>query len=126
MEEITVRIGRFMGATGNTWRQVSFEGEKLGEVITYTYGEDRQGELVGTRGVTQTLYRKSDGRLVVHVSRWVRWRGEPHTETLLEVTLPDLQPGGKFAKLGGICGFASVALCDAPPSSRGGSPSPPR
>jgi len=105
MEEIVVSVGNLPCGT----RQVSFEGEKLGEVITYTYGEDRQGELVGTRGVTQTLYRKSDGRLVVHVSRWVRWRGEPHTETLLEVTLPDLQPGGKFAKLGGICGFAPMA-----------------
>jgi len=105
MEEIVVSVGNVYCGT----RQVSFEGEKLGEVVTYTYGENQRGELTGTRGVTQTLYRKSDGRLVVHVSRWVRWRGEPYAATSREVTLRDLMPGGRFARLGGICGFAPMA-----------------
>ncbi len=113
-EQITVYVGSVVVAN-NGHRQddcvpVSFEGEQLGQVTQYETKDS--GAPDNTRGVTQTLYRTSDDRLVVHVEDWSRWQGEPNTERLVKVTEADLQPGGKFARLGRECGYGRDLTLD--------------
>lgn len=116
MEEITVMIGSLetgnSGITNDTRQAVTFVGEKLGEYREY--GHDKNGKITDLRGTTETLYRVADGQLgprfewsqlVVHSNEWSRWSGEPNTETLEPVDLPDLAPGGCYAGLGAVCGF---------------------
>lgn len=116
MEEITVMIGSLetgnSGITNDTRQAVKFVGEKLGEYREY--GHDKNGKITDTRGTIETLYRVADGQmwprlewsqLVVHSNEWSRWSGEPNTETLEPVDLPDLAPGGCYAGLGAACGF---------------------
>ncbi len=107
MEEITVNVGELVtsnsGTTNDTRQVVQFTGEELG---TYReYGTDHHGNITDTRGTTETLYRAADGRLVVHRHVWSRWMGEPDTESLHAVTEESLQPTGKNARLGAVCGF---------------------
>lgn len=115
-EQITVYVGSVVVAN-NGHRQddcvpVVFEGEELG---SYTrYGAGRNGGLSDTRGVTETLYRASDGRLIVHRYGWSRWQGEPDTKRLFQVTEDDLRPGGRFEALGHEAGFwESLSLDEA-------------
>lgn len=114
MEKITVYIGQVVvmsnGAQQDTRRPVTFEGEKLGEYREY--GQGRDGGPTDTRGTIETLYRASDGRLVVHSEDWSNWQGEPNTETLQEVTPADLQPGGDFEDLGRACGMGRPLTLD--------------
>lgn len=106
-EKIEVFVGTVVagnsGRTNDTRRPVQFDGEKLASWTLY--GSGRDGNLTDTRGVTETLYRTDDGRLVVHVEDWSQWRGEPTTESLHEVTEADLEPGGEFEQLGREAGF---------------------
>lgn len=113
-EQITVWVGTVM-ATSNGHVEddrvaVAFEGEQLGQMTRY--GTGRNGGLTDTRGVTETLYRASDGRLVVHVEDWSRWQGEPNVERLIEVTEADLSVGGAFERLGAECGFGRPLTLD--------------
>ena len=114
MEKITVYVGQVVvmsnGAQQDTRRPVTFEGEKLGEYREY--GQGRDGGPTDTRGTIETLYRASDGRLVVHSNDWSNWQGEPNTETLQEVTPADLQPGGDFEDLGDACGMGRPLTLD--------------
>jgi hypothetical protein len=113
-EQITVYVGSVVVAN-NGHRQddrvpVVFEGEELG---SYTrYGAGRNGGLSDTRGVTETLYRTADGRLVAHVYNWSRWQGEPDTKQLCEVSEADLSPTGRFAELGHEAGFWNAMTLD--------------
>lgn len=112
-ETITVLMGTYVVGSGgivqdDRW-EVQFEGEELAQRTGYGY--DR-GDLTDTRGVTQTLYRTEDGRLVVHVEDWSRWQGEPTTYTLLEVTEEDLGVGGRFEALGREAGFGRPLTLD--------------
>lgn len=108
MEKITVYTGEVValsnGATQDLRRPVRFVGEGLAELTTYGYS-DRTGYPTDTRGVTETLYRTEDGRLVVYVQEWSRWQGEPNYYRLVEVTEADLQVGGRFEDLGREAGF---------------------
>ena len=114
METIKVYVGSVVvmngGAQQDTRRAVEFEGEKLAQVTEY--GEGRNGGLTDTRGTTETLYKTSDGRLVVHVDDWSRWQGEPNTETLVEVTVEDLGPDGEHWQLGEKAGFGRPMTLD--------------
>lgn len=113
MDTITVFVGTVNtlsnGATQDDRREVHFTGEQL--ATRKEYGEHK-GSLSDTRGVTETLYRAEDGRLVVHVDDWSRWRGEPNTESLHAITEADLQPGGRFEALGREAGFGRPLTLD--------------
>ena len=106
METITVRIGSVVGmssGTQDTTREVQFEGEKL---ATYReFGFSNKGHPTDTRGITQTLYRTGDGRLIVYVEDWSRWQGEPNVYNLVAVTEEDLGINGRFEALGRAAGF---------------------
>jgi len=108
-EQISLRIGsEFFDQSGHChddWRSVEFEGERLAELERYV-GSD------STRGTTETLYRASDGRLIVHRYDWSRWQGEPDTERLFQVTEDDLRPGGRFEQLGAEAGFGRPLTLD--------------
>jgi len=102
VDKITVRIGTLAVSNGgreqDLTRVVEFIGEQL--AIRTEAGVGRGSEITDTRGVTETLYRAEDGRLVVYVEDWSHWQNEPNTYTLHVVTEADLQPGGRFERLG--------------------------
>ena len=86
METIKLMVGKDIAVNGRYQdfrRPVSFEGEKLAE-YSYLTGDD------DTRGHNETLYRASDGRLIVHMDDWSRWQGEPSYSRLVEVKPEDL------------------------------------
>lgn len=100
------------GHTQGDRRPVSFEGEQLATRTEYGY-DSKRGNLTDTRGVTETLYRTADGRMVVHVKDWSQWIGEPTTESLVEVSEGDLQAGA-FEALGREAGFGrDLTLAEA-------------
>ena len=86
------------GYVQDTRRPVEFVGEELASTFRYTGDDD-------TRGVTETLYRTEDGRLVVYVEDWSRWQGEPSHYYLEQVDRADLDIGGRFEELGRKAGF---------------------
>jgi len=108
LENITVLVGTIQslsgGQTQDLTREVEFEGEKLGEYREFGYDE-RRGNLTDTRGVTETLYKTDDDRLVAHIKDWSQWQGEPTTYSLHEVTKDDLVGNGRFARLGREAGM---------------------
>ena len=114
MSKIQVMVGSVVlgssGQSNDSRRPVEFMGEELGSLTEY--GEGRDGGITDTRGTTETLYRTSDGRLIVHVDDWSRWQGEPSTESLREITEADLQPDGAFVQLGAKCGFGRALTLD--------------
>jgi len=114
MATIRVSVGIIVtgnsGQTNDNRRVVEFEGEELGHHTIY--GTGRDDHITDTRGTTASLYRTSDGRLIVHVDDWSRWQGEPSTESLREITEADLQPDGAFVQLGAKCGFGRALTLD--------------
>jgi hypothetical protein len=115
MKKITVQVGSIVsgssGQTNDNRQDVVFVGEELASRTEYGTGHDGV-TITDTRGVTQTLYRAEDGRLVVHVKDWSNWQGEPNTYTLLPVTESALQPGGPFELLGAEAGFGRPLTLD--------------
>jgi len=115
METITVYVGSVVagssGQVNDTRREVQFEGEELAHYTEYGAGREGVG-ITDTRGVTETLYKTADGRLVVHVDDWSRWQGEPSTESLHQATEADLGPGGRFEALGAKSGFGRALTID--------------
>jgi len=113
MDTITLHIGTVMtgssGQTNDNRREVQFTGEELASRTEYGVG---RGGLSDTRGVTETLYRAEDGRLLVHVKDWSRWQGEPNTYSLHEIGEADLQPGGRFEWLGAEAGYGRPLTLD--------------
>ena len=113
MKNISVYVGAVEatanGHTQDTRRVVEFTGEELASNEEYGY---HKGNLTETRGVTETLYRTEDVRLVVHVKDWSQWQGEPSTEHLVEVTDADIQPGGRFETLGSDAGYGRALTLD--------------
>ncbi len=99
------RVSLGPGQVQDSLREVEFVGEVLCSRTTFGY-DYRRNCPTGTRGTTQTLYRTEDGRLVVHIEQWSRWRGEPQVYRLAEISLDDLQPGGPFEQLGRAAGLA--------------------
>ena len=114
MENITVFVGSVTAGSGNlvqdNRREVEFEGEKLAKLTDY--GTGRDGAPTDTRGVTETLYKTGDGRLVTHVEDWSRWQGEPDVCSLHEVTAADLSGSGRFARLGIEAGYGHPLTLD--------------
>lgn len=112
MEKITVSIGEYVALNGgeqNFMTPVTFVGETLGKRVVY---DEDEGRVTKTRGVTQTLYRVSDERLVVHTERWSQWQGEKNSAALREVTFSDLNVGGEFEALGRACGLCRDLTLD--------------
>lgn len=107
MDTIKVHVGTIIGSssgiTQDNRREVQFVGEEL--ATRTEYGHSDKGGITDTRGVTETLYRTEDGRLIVHVKDWSHWRGEPNHYSLHEITEADLQPGGQYDGLGTEAGF---------------------
>jgi len=113
METVKLDIGSVIVVNGRRQRNlrtVEFIGERLAERTRYGYS-DRTGQLSDLRGVTETLYRTSDGRLVVYIEDWSRWQNEPTTYTLREVSKADLVDG-EFAALGREAGLARSLTLD--------------
>lgn len=114
MDKITVQIGSIVsggaGQTNDNRRDVEFVGEELATRTEYGVGE--RGGITDTRGVTETLYRADDGRLLIHAEDWSRWKGEPDTESLQEVTEADLSATGIYAALGAKAGLGRPLTLD--------------
>ena len=115
METITLEVGSIValssGITNDNRRPVEFVGELL--ATRTEYGNDhRSGNPTDTRGITETLYRTEDGRLVVYVEKWSRWQGEPSHYSLYQVTEADLSVGGQYEDLGREAGFARPLTLD--------------
>ena len=76
METVKLYIGTEQhmrdGRSQDLTRPVEFTAEELAKLTTF--GEHR-GSPSDTRGVTETLYRADDGRLLVYVEDWSRWQG---------------------------------------------------
>lgn len=112
MKEIEVYVGTYAdGGTvsHDTRRTVRFTGERLAQYVQYGL---YLGKATDTCGTTQTLYRADDGRLIVHVEDWSKWKGEPTKYSLFAVTEADLKPGGRFELLGREAGFWSTLTLD--------------
>lgn len=114
METITLQVGLCEstrnGQTQDNRREVQFVGERVAHRTEYREGRD--GRLTDTRGVTQTLYRADDDRLIVHTKAWSQWAGEPTDETLQAVEEKDLQTGGFFELLGLEAGYGRPLTLD--------------
>lgn len=80
---------------------VEFDGSMLGTHTDYVW--DR------AHGVTETLYRLSDGRLLVHLESWT-----PDTDDheLILIGEDDLQIGERFEFLGRHAGYAPALTVD--------------
>lgn len=108
METITAREGTVMsggaGQLTDTRKEVQFEGELLGERIESSTTHSLCGD-ASARGVTETLYKASDGRLLVDVFEWSQRPGDPIRESLREISEADLRAGGSYALLGAECGY---------------------
>lgn len=108
MDQIELEVGSIWTVNGipqSTLRPVVFTGEKLGSYSRFTGNND-------SRGITETLYRTEDGRLVVHKKIWSRWQGEPTIYRLREVSEEDLSVGGEFEMLGRECGYGRPLTLD--------------
>jgi len=113
MEQITVWVGTVEGGSTvhlDATREVQFTGEELAKLSTP--GRSDRGDITDSRGVTETLYRAEDGRLVVHVKDWSQWQGEPTTYSLREVTDADLGANGEFEALGHEAGYGRPLTLD--------------
>ena len=111
---ITVLVGTEQtgnsGQTNDNRRAVQFEAQNLGSVTIRGAAQD--GGILGTRGVTETLYKTTDGQLVVHVDDWSWWQGEVSTESLHEVHQDDLETDGEYEQLGLECGYGRPLTLD--------------
>ena len=109
MNKIKLVVGRYAAGSGgvvqDSTRPVEFEGEKLAVLKRFEGLND-------TRGVTETLCKADDGRIIVHVEQWSHWQGEPNVYTLHQVTEADLQPGGRFEDLGREAGYGRPLTLD--------------
>jgi hypothetical protein len=94
MQKLLVGSVRMVaGRRRDLTRIVEFEGEKVA-THTMVRGAD------GMRGVTETLYRTVNGRLIVYVENWSKREEEGTIYSMLEVTGEDLRKGGRFETLG--------------------------
>lgn len=113
MARITVQIGTEYNINGklqSDLRPVEFDAEQLAE---HSYFVALEGEPPSdSRGVVETLYRVPDGRLVVYVERWSRWRDEPNTFALRQVAKEDFEVGGEFEALGRKAGLGRPLTLD--------------
>jgi len=85
---------------GGCWRDetlwcvsIQVKGEQVATRTEYT-------DPRGARGITETLYRTPDGRLLAYSHYWTATQGEPVTYRVEEVTPDDLAAGGRFEALG--------------------------
>jgi len=111
---ISVYVGKVQssnsGLANDDRRLVEFTGEEL--ATHKQFGTDERGNITDTRGVTQTLYKTDDGRLIVHQDVWSLWQGEPSIETLHEADRADFEPGGRFEGLASEAGYQRALTLD--------------
>lgn len=114
MDKVTVLVGSVVagssGQVNDNTQEVEFEGEELASRTEYGLG--RGGGITDSRGVTETLYKTSDGRLVVHVESWSNWQGEPNIYTLHEATEAEMSATGRWAALGAEAGYGRPLTLD--------------
>jgi len=114
MDKVTILVGSTVvgssGQTNDNTKEVEFEAEELASRTEY--GSGRDGGITDSRGVTETLYKTNDGRLVVHVKDWSHWQGEPDTYTLHEATEADLSATGRWSALGAEAGMGRPLTLD--------------
>jgi hypothetical protein len=128
MEAITLIVGSVHVGSGDArvveTRQVEFEGERL--AIVHHTGACEGQEADKPLGLaawaiaqksrakaqkewgpdsTETLYRTSDGRLLVYVQDWSHFKDGPAVYTLHEATQQDVCRTGRYARLGEEAGF---------------------
>jgi hypothetical protein len=99
------------GEVQDLTRPVEFIGEKLASRTKYSYSSLMDSP-TNARGVTETLYKTEDGRLVVHVKKWSRSPGEPTEHGLCKVTEEDLGVNGRFEALGRKAGYGRPLTLD--------------
>lgn len=109
MDTVTLNVGTVRrnrsGHVTDSCRPVEFVGELVASRTVHTGNDD-------TRGVSESLYKTDDGRLVVYVEDWSRWQGEPSVYSLREVAEADLQPGGRYEMLGYEAGYGRPLTLD--------------
>lgn len=128
METITVIVGSLnAGGEGTVLdgtRQVQFEGQRLATVHQTGTGDGQEADKPSSLAAwaiakksrpaaeqewgtdkTETLYRASDGRLLVYVQDWTHFQEGPAVYTLDQVTEQDLSCTGRFAQLGQEAGL---------------------
>ena len=118
MATVTVQIGTEYNINGrlqSDLRPVQFDAEQIAENAYYVGIEGEPPS--DSRGVTETLYRAADGRLVVYVERWSRWRDEPNAFELKQANKEDFDVGGEFEALGRIAGLGRPLTLDEALSS---------
>ncbi len=112
METITLEVGTVVVGNGfvqDDRQPVEFVGERLARRTVYGL---EKGKPTDTRGVTETLYRTEDGRLVVYVENWSRWQGEASYYHLEQVDKADLDVDGRFEDLGRKAGLGRPLTLD--------------
>ncbi len=114
MDKVTVLVGSVVagssGQTNDNTQEAEFEAEELASRTEYGLG--RGGGITDSRGVTETLYKTSDGRLVVYVEDWSHWQGEASTYTLHEATEAEMSATGRWAALGAEAGYGRPLTLD--------------
>ena len=104
--KITLGIGKstncYLGCIAmDSVREITFEGEKLGECRNVRY-DPYYGS---TLGISQALYRVN-GKLLVHTEEWSSYRDrQEYYGGINVVSESDLLPGGDFEALGRACGL---------------------
>lgn len=113
MEKVQVKIGSVTvgscGLSQDTTRTVEFVGEEL---AWRTQAGEHRSQITDIRGVTETLYKTDDGRLVIFVEDWSQWEDGPVTYSLSQVTEADLGVGGHFEVLGAKMNFERPLTLD--------------
>jgi hypothetical protein len=80
MEQVRLwegRRGTVGGSDDSDYIIVAFDGESLGSWTEHI--DDR-----GNRGVTYTVYRSSEGTIIIHKVTWSRWEGETDYALVIE------------------------------------------
>ena len=65
-----------------------------------------------SRGAKETLYKATDGRLIVYVEKWSRWLEEPNMFLLKQASKDDFDVGGEFESLGRKAGLGRPLTLD--------------
>ena len=116
MEKITVQVGTVVGigSSGRTQddrQEVAFEGEELASITEYGFSP-HSGQPTDTVGITYTLYKTAEGKLLVHAVDWSYWQGSTDCYQLFPVDEADLGPTGQYAKLGAKAGMGRPLTLD--------------
>ena len=107
MQTVTVLIGDVTvgggGVTLDDTRFVRFEARREAQLKIPGLGRDFKP--TNSRGVIESLFVTASEGYIVHTEDFSHWQGEPTVYKLQSVELADLQPGGRFERLGAAAGL---------------------